>query len=184
MYQFICAFFLFFGIPVLLMKWAAKESLKDLGLGLGDWKAGFFLVAPIGLILIALPGGLSASSMPDFLATYPMAKAAAGSGSRFLVYELAYGFLYYVSYEAFFRGMLQHGLRKELGDLPAILIQTAMTTLLHIGKPQGEIWAALAAGLLFGTLVFRIRSVWPIVVIHFGLGVATDFFCARAAGIW
>jgi membrane protease YdiL (CAAX protease family) len=183
LYQHAVAFGLFFLIPLAVFRWVGREKLSQLGLGLGDWKTGFGWVAPLGLLLISLPAGYSAASMPDFVAEYPLAKLAGTSASRFVLYQLAYGLLYYVAYEAFFRGMLQFGLRAQLGEAGAILVQTAMTTLLHINKPQGEIWSALGAGLLFGLIAFRVRSIWPLVVIHWGLGLATDLFCARAAGL-
>ena len=174
---------MFLVAPVVLLKLVARERLSELGLGVGDWKLGFGVVVPVGLLVIALPGGLSASGMPEFLAEYPLAKMAGASWERFVVYQLAYGLLYYVAYEAFFRGMLQFGLRRQIGDLGAILVQTATTTLLHIGKPEGEIWSALVAGFVFGVVAFRVRSVWPLVVVHWGLGLLTDLFCLRATGM-
>lgn len=182
-YQWACAFVLFLVVPALLLKLAGKESLRALGLGLGDWRAGLW-VAGAGLVLLALPGGLSAGWMPAFVEEYPLSKWAPADGGRFVLYELAYGLLYYVAWESFFRGFLQMGLRGHIGDVGAILVQTTASTLLHIGKPPGEIWAALLAGFLFGAAVLRTRSVWPLVIIHWGLGVITDLSCAHAGGIW
>jgi hypothetical protein len=31
--------------------------------------------------------------------------------------------------------------------------------------------------------MLRMRSIWPLVLVHWGLGLLTDVFCARAAGI-
>jgi len=182
LYQFASAFVLFLLVPLVLLKLLGREKLSDLGLGLGDVKFGFWVVI-LGWLVLALPGGLSAGGMEDFRAEYPLAKLSVESGSRFLVYQLAYGLLYYVAWEAFFRGFLQMGLRPYIGDLAAILVQTAASTLLHIGKPMGETWAALLAGFLFGALMLRMRSIWPLVLVHWGLGLLTDVFCARASGI-
>ena len=181
-YQHAVAFVLFLLVPLALFKCLAREKLSDLGLGLGDWRFGFGLVVPLGLLGIALPAGLSAGSMPDFVAEYPLAELAGRDLGHFALYQLAYGLLYYTAYEAFFRGFVQFGLRPHIGALGAILVQTSMTTLLHLGKPQAEIWSALMAGFLFGALAFRLRSIWPLFIVHWGLGLATDFFCARAAG--
>ncbi len=182
LYQFASAWLLLFLVPLLLLKFAAGEKLGDLGLGLGNPRFGVWVVV-LGWLLLALPGGLSACGMDDFLAEYPLARLSVQSGSRFILYQLAYGLLYYVAWEAFFRGFLQMGLRPYIGDLAAILVQTAASTLLHIGKPMGETWAALLAGFLFGALMLRMRSIWPLVLVHWGLGLLTDVFCARAAGI-
>jgi membrane protease YdiL (CAAX protease family) len=181
--QFSTAFMLFLIVPAAALKLFTRESLRDLGLGLGDWRFYVIWIIPIGLVLMAV-SALVASVQPDFLATYPMAKLAVKSPERLVVYELAYGVLYYLAYEAFFRGFLQLGLAKYIGDHPAILVQTVMTTLLHIGKPVNEIWSALAAGFLFGLIVVRTRSIWPLFIIHWALGVMTDLACAHASGIW
>jgi membrane protease YdiL (CAAX protease family) len=183
LYQFAGAFVLFFLVPLVLIKFLGGEKLRDLGLGLGDVKLGFWVVV-LGWLVLALPGGFSAGGMEDFRAEYPLAKLSVESGSRFVLYQLAYGLLYYVAWEAFFRGFLQMGLRPHIGDVAAILVQTVASTLLHIGKPMGETWAALLAGFLFGALMLRIRSIWPLVLVHWGLGLLTDVFCARALGLW
>jgi membrane protease YdiL (CAAX protease family) len=182
LYQFASASVLFFLVPLVLLKFLGGEKLRELGLGLGDVRFGLWVVV-LGWLLLALPGGFSAGGMEDFRAEYPLAKLSVENGTRFVLYQLAYGLLYYVAWEAFFRGFLQMGLRPYIGDLAAILVQTATSTLLHIGKPAGEIWAALLAGFLFGALMLRMRSIWPLVLVHWGLGLLTDVFCARAAGI-
>lgn len=182
-YQFGSAFVLFLVVPIMFYRLVGRDKLGDIGLGLGDWKFGL-VVALIGLLLIALPGGLSAGGMADFRAEYPLAKSACISTGMFVVYELAYGLLYYVAWESFFRGFLQMGLQPHIGDVGAILVQTTASTLLHIGKPLGEIWAALLAGFLFGAIVIRTRSIWPLVLIHWGLGLITDLSCAHAAGLF
>jgi membrane protease YdiL (CAAX protease family) len=183
MYQFGAAALLFGLVPALLLKVVARERLLELGLGLGDWRAGLAVMV-LGLLLVALPGGWSVARMPEFQAEYPMAKLAAASAANFVIYQLAYGGLYYLAYETFFRGFLQLGLARSIGHPAAILVQTAVTTLLHIGKPDGEIWSALLAGVVFGLVVVRTRAVWPLVLVHWALGAATDFFCARAAGLF
>lgn len=182
-YQFACAQLLFLWLPLLMFR-VRRIPLRTLGLGLGDVRAGFGVVVPLGIVLLAIPGGLMAATQPDFLAEYPMARLSATAGANFVIYQLAYGLLYYAAYEAFFRGFLQLGLTRVIGALPALLVQTSITTLLHIGKPTGEIVSALFAGLLFGALVLRLGSVWPLWLVHWALGAATDFFCARAGGLW
>lgn len=181
LYQFACAWVLFFLLPLVLLRAAGRETFSDLGLGAGDARAGL-LVAVLGLLLVALPGGWLAGGMADFRAEYPLAREAVADASVFAWYQLAYGLLYYLAWEFFFRGVLQLSLSRHLGAAGALLFQTACSTLLHIGKPWGEVWAALAAGVVFGLLALRLRAVWPLVVVHWGLGAATDFFCARALG--
>jgi membrane protease YdiL (CAAX protease family) len=183
LYQFFAAFLLFLVIPALFLKYLGKEKLTRLGLGLGDVRYGM-VVSIIGIFFLSIPAGLTAGSMPGFSEEYPLAKLSMESSWRLLVYQLAYGLLYYVAWESFFRGLLQFGLSKYIGDFSAILVQTACSTLMHIGKPPNEIWAAMLAGFVFGTVVLRTRSVWPLVAIHWVLGFLTDVSSARVAGIW
>ena len=183
LYQFASAFLLFLVMPAVLLKFAAKEKLTDLGLGLGNIKYGSWVVV-LGVILLAVPAGLTSGGMPGFAQEYPMAKISVVSFERFIVYQLCYGLLYYAAWESFFRGFLQFGLSKHIGDIGAILVQTSASTLLHIGKPINEVWAALLAGLLFGAVVLRTRSVWPLVVVHWVLGILTDLSSAHSSGIW
>ncbi|HOX46528.1 MAG TPA: type II CAAX endopeptidase family protein [Myxococcota bacterium] len=182
LYQFGAAALLFLAVPLLTRRLWTGQSLAELGLGLGDRRVGFLLIVPAGLLLVSIPGALSAAFMPEFQAEYPLAKSAAASAGWFALYELAYGLLYYIPYEAFFRGFLQGSLQKQLGPAAAVCIQTAVTTLLHLGKPQGEIWSALLAGFVFGAVVLRTRSVWPILIVHWALGTLTDLGCAWSAG--
>ncbi len=181
--QFAIAFVLFFLLPVVAIKMLSLASLSELGLGLGDGRFGFGLVLPLGILFLAIPSGLSTWGMESFQAEYPLAKLAVASPGRFVFYQLAYGLLYYVAYEAFFRGFFQLGLARKLGHLPALLIQTSVTTLFHLGKPLPELWSALFAGLLFGLLVIRTRSIWPLVLVHWALGVVTDLVAAYGTGL-
>lgn len=182
-YQFGAAFVLFFIVPLAVVKSTTGTSLVELNLGLGDRRQGF-LIALAGLLIISLPSAFFASLDPQFLREYPLAKSAVDSPARLLAHELAYGLLYYVAWEGFFRGILQSELTRFLGLIPALLIQTSASTLIHIGKPVTEVWASLFAGIAFGIAVIRTRSIWPLVFVHWALGVATDLACAYAAGIW
>ena len=71
-------------------------------------------------------------------------------------------------------------MRGALGDGNAILVQTLASCLIHIGKPAGEIYGAIVAGLLWGFIVFRARSLWAVLLMHWALGVSLDFFICFA----
>lgn len=56
------------------------------------------------------------------------------------------------------------------------MIPTLFTVLLHIGKPEGETWSTIPAGIFMGILAFRSGSVfWPI-LFHWYAGMANTFF--------
>jgi len=115
------------------------------------------------------------SKMPDFLAEYPLNKSAGESTFSFLSHAIAYLF-YYIGWEIFFRGFMQFGLREKLGDWFSILVQTLASCLVHIGKPDGEIYGSIIAGIVWGIVAFRAQSILPIILIHWLVGVSLDFF--------
>ena len=182
-YQFASAFLLLLILPLVAVKLTSRSRLSELNFGLGDWRRGL-VVAILGIVFISIPGGFFASLDPAFIIEYPLAKSAVENPTRLVAYELAYGLLYYVAWEGFFRGILQSELSRFLGMIPALLIQVTASTLIHIGKPVTEVWASLFAGMAFGIAVMHIRSIWPLVIVHWALGTATDLFCAHAAGLW
>jgi hypothetical protein len=50
------------------------------------------------------------------------------------------------------------------------------STLLHIGKPWGETSSAIVAGICFGAIALRTRSMLYPLLLHWYVGIATDFF--------
>lgn len=165
---------IFLALPSLfLIRLVFKESLSTYGVQAGDLRfAGkaFLILAPL-MILSTYPS----SKMEDFLSEYPLYKGAGTSTRAFLQHALAY-LLYYIGWELFFRGFLQHGIRGALGDWNAILVQTIASCLVHIGKPAGETFSSILGGILWGVVVFRARSLWPAIVTHWLLGVSLDFY--------
>jgi membrane protease YdiL (CAAX protease family) len=150
-----------------------RQRLAEAGLGLGDWRFGFKAAAALAPVMLA--AAFMAARLPAFRAEYPCWPGAGASGARFAAHAGLY-LVYYVGYETYFRGLLQGGLRRRFGDLDAVLVQTLATTLVHIGKPAGEIVGAIPAGLAWGAVAIRAGSIWPVVLTHWLLGVATDFF--------
>lgn len=173
LYAFFSSFVLLGVIPALIVRFVFKESLASYGVQLGDVKFGlkaFLILAPI-MVLSTYPS----AHMPQFLAEYPLYKGAGGSTLAFTSHAFAYLF-FYLGWEFFFRGFMQFGLREKLGDWYAILVQTAISCLLHIGKPDGEIYSSILGALVWGIIAFRSRSLLFVLLMHWLLGVSLDFF--------
>ncbi len=125
----------------------------------------------------------------------------------------AYFFLYYVPWEFFFRGFLLFpfalaaeralggaagagGERETVGGAGAsapsgavpliaalVLFQTIPSAMLHFGHPLSELAGAVAAGLGFGILAWRTRSILPGLILHAAIGFGTDgFIVLKGAG--
>jgi membrane protease YdiL (CAAX protease family) len=172
-YYFTSSFVLLGLIPILIWIFGFKRSLIDLGLGLGNSKKSLFF-ASVGLIIMAVLSFLS-SKNPAFQNEYPLFRGLIDNQSNLIGYIFMYG-LYYAGWEIFFRGFMLFGLKERFGETYSILIQTIPSCLIHIGKPDAEIFSSIIAGLVFGWVTFRCRSIWPALISHWALGVLLDLF--------
>ncbi len=166
------ASWVFLLLPVLIAWKATGNRLLDAGLGLGDRRfGGLFVLVFIAAMAIPLYIG---GHNPQMLAEYPLFKGLdIGHPAMFVAYEGMY-FLYYVAWEGTFRGVVLFASLREMSAPAAIIYETAVTTLLHYPKPQPEILAALAGGVVFGVVALRTRSfIWPLLC-HFFVGIVTD----------
>lgn len=172
LYTFMSAFVLFALLPLLIIRFVFHERISSYGLQLGDWRFGlkaFLILAPV----FALASYISRND-PEIVAEYPLFKAASASPAAFLGHAFAYLF-FYIGWETYFRGFLQFGLRQTLGDWQSILVQTALSCILHIGKPAGEIYSSVIGALIWGIIAFRAQSILFIILMHWLLGVVLDY---------
>ena len=172
-YVFFSSFLLLGCVPIAVIKLIFKENLSDHGLGLGDWRYGIKCFALLSPCLVL--ASYFASRDPAFISEYPIYKSAGTSSLTFVNHILRY-FLYYIGWEIFFRGFMQFGLQRQLGVWNAILIQTLASTLIHIGKPAGEIYGAILGGIAWGIVSYRANSIMPGLLMHWILGASLDFF--------
>lgn len=172
-YYFISCFILFAIVPALIVKLLFRENLSDYGVQLGDRRI-LFRSMILSLPIIAVLAYLSSKS-PEILKEYPIYRNAGKSPGTFGSHALTY-FLFYIGWEFYFRGFMQCGLQEKLGATNALGIQVLASTMLHIGKPWPETFGAIAGGILWGTYVFRTKSILSGLWQHFLLGLALDFF--------
>jgi membrane protease YdiL (CAAX protease family) len=175
LFMFGSAFVLMILIPLGVVVFGFREPLKSYGFTLGDWKTGLFLILVV-FPIVALALLYPASHTGEMRAFYPFDKGAGDSLVAFLRLQLTRTALFYTAWEFFFRWFMLFGLRKYVGDWLAICIQTIPSCLWHIGMPTGEIFSSIAAGILFGVLAIRTRSIfWPF-LLHCLIGIGLDFF--------
>ena len=178
-WQFGAAFVLMGLAPALWFRLGQRRPLAEMGLTLGDWRFGLRFVGVAALALLA-PLWINAGS-PAFQAEYPLARLATRSWALLAGWECCYA-VYYLGWEALFRGFWQLGQRRHLGLFGALALQAAASTVLHVGKPEGEFAAAVVAGLVFGLVAVRTRSILYVFLLHWYVGAMTDLFCALRAG--
>ncbi len=172
--QFIIFFFLTFIIPALYIILAMKKPLSDFGLRIGNSKWGIKSLLLIPLLII--PVLYFGVRVPELQSEYPLAKSLLKDQSNVLIYELLYFVFYYIAWEFFFRGFILFGLKDKFGVFNAILIQTISSCLVHIDKPEGEIFGSIIAGIVLGIIAVRTKSIWYVVILHGAIGIITDLF--------
>ncbi len=177
-FQFLFFFTLCFVIPVAYLKIYQKRKLSEFGFSLGDKKLGFKLTALL-IPLVILPIAFAGSKMPDVQGEYPLARILFDHHELILRYEICYVIFYYIAWEFYFRGFMLWTVKENWGDWPAIIIQTIPSCLIHLGKPEGETIGSIIAGILWGLIALRTRSIWYCVAMHAALGVLTDLFVIR-----
>jgi len=176
-YHFLSAFVLLGLVPALVTRFAFRESLRTCGVQWGD--VGYSMKALLVMLPLAVLAAYPGARSPEFMAEYPFDQGAGRSAGEFVGHAAGY-LLYYMGWEFFFRGFLQHGLRQRFGPWNAILVQTLASCLIHIGKPASEVYGSILAGVVWGFVVFRARSLWAVLLTHWTLGVALDYFiCFR-----
>ena len=177
MIYFMVFFFLFLVIPGFIILVFSPEPmlfLREAGLSLGRaGRGGVILIAGMPLAVLS---GYIGSRDERLRRFYPFSKTACRSARTFAAFEAAYVLLYYVTWEFFYRGILFFPLIPTLGLVPALAVQTAVSTLHHVGHPSSEIFAALAAGIAFGLIAYFTGSFLYTFVLHAITGVSTDSF--------
>jgi membrane protease YdiL (CAAX protease family) len=163
----------------------------------------FWLSVPAAV----LAGAIGAVS-PDIASYYPYARSLIGRTKEsglgpLLGHYAAYFFLYYVPWEFFFRGFLlfpfalaaQRELERHTSTeekqsaqespliVALVLFQTMPSAMLHVGHPLSELAGAVAAGIGFGILAWKTRSIIPGLILHAAIGFGTDgFIVLKGAG--
>ncbi len=174
---FVAFFALFLAIPALIIIAAAPgpwDFFTSLGFAFGRTGKSVLLTAiAVPVVLLA---AFFATRDPAMKAQYPYSKEACAGLKTFVIYETCYIGLYYLPWEFLFRGILFFPLIPALGLLPALAVQTIVSTIYHFGHPDSEIYAALGGGIIFGLIAYATGSFLTTFIIHSLAGVATDSF--------
>jgi uncharacterized protein len=171
----LCTFY--FLVPALVIKLLFKQDLSTYGL---QWKGAFkdywiYIV----MLCVMVPLVAFFSTTQSFQSKYPFYDLASGEKlwPYFWIWEALY-FLQFVALEFFFRGFMVHGLKHRFGYY-SVFVMTIPYCMIHFGKPLPETIAAIAAGIVLGTLSLKSRSILLGVAIHYSVGLLMDL-----AALW
>jgi len=159
-------------IPLCVVKFGLRERVSDYGMTLGDWRV--WGRHAIVYLVIVVPVIFIASRQDTFKLYYPMFEMARSNWHLLIVWELAYG-AYFFAWEYFFRGFLLQGIAKTLGPA-AIALQTVPFVMMHLGKPEPELYASIIAGLALGVTAYRSRSFVGCWLVHWVCAASMDIF--------
>lgn len=163
-------------IPLLVVKLVLRDSLSDYGVRWGNLT--FATLCSLLAVPLLVYIGYSSAQTPEFQQVYPINPLARDSSAA-LVWHLAGQVLWYAAWEFHFRGFLQHGLAKAYSAPLGICVQTLASMLAHFGRPGAEVFASILAGLLWGALAWRTRSLLAGTLQHWLLGASLDYFLCR-----
>ena len=163
-------FVLLFLGPVLIIKFIFRESVRDYGLTLGDWRTwGKWLLL---FLVVFTPCAIIASRLPDFARYYPQYKPMLAD--HWLIFASVGGWLvYFFAWEFFYRGFMLFGLGRRLGAI-AIFIQMVPFVMTHFPKPELESWSAIIAGVALGLMAWRSKSFVGTWLLHWLAATAMD----------
>ena len=171
----LCTFY--FIVPALVIKLLFKENLSDYGL---RWKGAFkdYWIY-LAMLAVMIPLVAFFSTTKSFQAKYPFYNLSYGEtlNPNFWIWEAMY-FCQFFALEFFFRGFMTHGLKHRFGFY-SVFVMTIPYCMIHFGKPLPETIAAIAAGIVLGTLSLKSRSILLGVCIHYSVGLMMDL-----AALW
>lgn len=158
-------------VPVIVIRVVWKQPLRDYGLGLGDVRLGWKVLA-VGLA-IALPAMWIGSRDPAMREAYPrFGHPDAVPLGVFAVFALAYG-VFFVAQEFLMRGFLLYALEPKGAGL-TVAVSALVQTLWHLDAPLPELATAPVWGIAAAVLNLRLRSIWPLTLVHWVANVFLD----------
>lgn len=174
-------FFLFFLVPIFIIKVIYKEKLSDNGLtfNIAFKHYGIYVT----FILVMLPVVFLASKTAGFQNFYPLYKISDKSKiNQLLFWEFLY-FFQFVFVEFFFRGFMLHTVKHKFGYY-SIFIAMIPYCMSHFGKPFGESVGAIITGCVLGFLSLNTRTIFLSVFLHYTIAVMMDIFALWQQGFF
>jgi len=166
-------FVLLFVLPAAFVL-AYKKKLSGFGFAFGNFRLSSMFT--IAFILLSLPVLFYYSGSHDFRSYYTNQAA----GFDFLSAGSLL-FLNFLGVEFFFRGFFLNSLQGRFGFMQAILIQSFLYMIVHIGKPFPELVLSFFAGVLFGYMALKTKSILPSLASHYSVALIFSFLMSYGA---
>jgi membrane protease YdiL (CAAX protease family) len=168
--------FVFGIIPLLVVLLPGTRNLEDFGI-IAPVPETYYWTFILSLAIVVM--NYFNSRAPDNLNVYPQIRKEIWS-IRLIILSASSWIAYLLSYEFLFRGFLFFASVHLLGLWPAIALNIAIYSLVHIPKGIKETIGAIPLGILLCYLTFRTGSIWIAVVTHIVMAVSNEWFSLRA----
>lgn len=155
-------------IPGLITLIVFRESPKEYGFKLGDWKNGLWIVV-LGCLAMAPVICYLGSRNPSMSSYYRF-------GGEDLLWKKG---LEMFGWEYIFRGWLLFGYAKKYGP-DALWLQAVPFAIAHLGKPKIETISTIFGGFAFGWVAWRTGSFLYGFLIHWFIGALIVFVSSGA----
>lgn len=143
--------------------------------GVSFVKMGEALLWTLGLSLVIILMQSRSARQPENVEQYPQMRIKDWTPG--LVLKNSFGwFIYLLTYEFLYRGILLFGLIEAFGIWPAIMVNTIIYSLAHVPKGNREAIAAIPFGIILCYLTIRTGTIWIAVFVHLALALSNDFF--------
>jgi uncharacterized protein len=142
-------FVLFLVVPVAIVVLGFRDALGRYALQLGDWRAGLALLLA-GLVVMT-PIILALAGLPQVRGFY-------GATPEPLTSRILNGLVELIPAEFLLRGFLMFTLWRRIGPLALVVVQVPFI-LVHVGKPDVELWSTFIGGAVFAWLDWRTSSI-------------------------
>jgi membrane protease YdiL (CAAX protease family) len=98
---------------------------------------------------------------------------------RFFDFYFIIRILFLCAYELFFRGFLLFDCKQWFGIVPAVMLSTVLTVLIHVFTNRKEMLACIPFGILLCIFCIVFNAVWPAITLHFALSLSFEIPPAR-----
>jgi membrane protease YdiL (CAAX protease family) len=169
--------FVFMGLtPMILYVFFFNGSTADFGLSPKHFIDNWHWLAGLAVMLLLVNSYTAGKS--KIQEQYPQMRLQHWTGKRFLLSSLGW-VLYLLAYEYLFRGLLLFSSYEAFGVWPAIAINVAIYSALHMPKGAGETIGAIPFGILSCLITLETGTILIPVVAHVILAVSMEFFTIK-----
>ncbi|MBE0638469.1 MAG: CPBP family intramembrane metalloprotease [Bacteroidales bacterium] len=176
LFQKICGFIFMGLIPGIIYIFIFNGRISDFGMNLNLLISNWYWLIGIPMLMVVINRFLAQGK--SLQQQYPQMRLKRWSKEMFAL--SAFGWIIYLlAYEYLFRGLLLFLSYEAFGFWPAIAINVAIYSALHMTKGAGETLGAIPFGILTCIITLSTGTMLIPVFAHIGLAVSMDYFALK-----